>query len=334
MQAHCALRELLFTLLEQERLCVADVGGAGGPEPQWKGWENLCFFYTFDPDPRAQPWSTPSQNFPIGLWSQKSTQPIHLTAYPPASSLFKADSEVVETFQLNHLFKEIGTRNVKLDTVDKVLAEHRVDFLKIDAEGAELEILKGATRVLTQQCLGLQVEALFSPLRRNAPLFSELDTYVRYFDFELFQLQREHWIRKNRISTYDSTPQLIWGNVLYLLPKKLFLKRLKESATPEKLFAKYILILLAYKLYDYAYELCEAFSSPHSEKIKELLCSLPQSKKALLPLFLSLLTGSTKYLLSFSPSSKADRRHYLKRKLRELGKTCLYLAKNDFALYD
>lgn len=334
IQAIRPLHDLLLALLGEERLYIVDVGATGGPECRWKGGEKLCFFYTFDPDPRALPWSSPSQNFPTGLWSHRGTQQIHLATYPPATSLFKPNFDLLDAFQAASLLQEMGTRSIDLDTLDHVLAHKPVDFIKIDAEGAELEIMKGGLHILSQQCLGVQLEALFCPFRRNAPTFSDLDIYLRQLDFHLFHLEREHWIRKNKISTLNSAPQLIWGNVLYLLSKKAFLKRVMESELPGKLFAKYILILLAYRLYDYAYEICEALPSPAAEKIKHCLQSLPQSKKVLFPILLSLLIGSGKYALSFSKPSKQHRRNYLIRKIRELGHCCLYLGKNDFALYD
>ncbi|MBS0623578.1 MAG: hypothetical protein JSS62_03050 [Verrucomicrobia bacterium] len=56
---------------------------------------------------------------------------------------------------------------------------------------------------------------------------------MRQAGFQLFQLEREHWIRKNNIATFDSSPQLIWANALYLLPKQVFLQRLKLSKHPK-----------------------------------------------------------------------------------------------------
>lgn len=45
-----------------------------------------------------------------------------------------------------------GTENVRTDTLDNIISKfnvHKVDFLKIDVEGAESEALKGAKRVLS-----------------------------------------------------------------------------------------------------------------------------------------------------------------------------------------
>ena len=328
------MQKLIQSLLGEEKLNIVDVGSTGGPELRWRKWENACFFYTFDPDPRAQSWSSTSKNFPVGLWSHRCSQTIHLASYPPASSLFKPNQEFLSAFSVQSAMQEVGTKKIELHTLDQILNGHPIDFLKIDAEGAELEILKGATHTLNQQCLGMQLEALFCPIRQNAPSFNDLDTFAKNFDLQLFHIQREHWMRKNKISAYVSNPQLIWGNVLYLLPKRIFLKKLKQSDNPKLLLGKYLLILLAYNLFDYAYELCEEVSFEETEKLKEVLQGLSLSKKEVVKLVFSLLVGAGKYGLCFSTKSKQNRLSYLKRKVRDLGTLCLYLGKNDFALYD
>ena len=55
--------------------------------------------------------------------------------------------------------------------------------VKIDTEGSELEILKGATKSL-QHILGLEVECEFFKLREKQPLFSEIQKFLENYDFE------------------------------------------------------------------------------------------------------------------------------------------------------
>jgi hypothetical protein len=122
--------------------------------------------------------------------------------------------------------------------------------------------------------------------------------------------------------------------VLYLLPKKSFLKRLAQSSNPRYLFGKYILILLAYHLYDYAYELCEEADLEAAHELKKLLHTLSISKKQLMRLIVSLFIGAGKYALAFSKKTRQHRLDYLVRKTRQIGNACLYLGKNEYALYD
>ena len=54
----------------------------------------------------------------------------------------------------------------------------RVDFIKLDTQGSELDILHGAGSLL-DNCSGLQLEVMFSPLYEGQPLFADVDAYLR-----------------------------------------------------------------------------------------------------------------------------------------------------------
>jgi FkbM family methyltransferase len=67
-------------------------------------------------------------------------------------------------------------------TLDAVTAsvsgfETGVDFIKLDVQGYELEILKGATRTLAQ-CQAVLMEASFLPINEGCPLIYEVMTFM------------------------------------------------------------------------------------------------------------------------------------------------------------
>lgn len=326
--------ELLSQLLGEQKLYIADVGSSGGPEERWKSFLDLCYFYTFDPDPRAAKWDTPSNHFPLGLWSKPERKMLCLKQYPPASSFFEYDDKELKSFGFLEFFKTVGKQEIAVDCLDNILQQHPLDFLKIDAEGAELEILKGAEKVLDRGVLGLQIEVFFMPARHRAPSFGEIESFLQQKGFFVYKLQREHWLRKNRLYSHKSSPQLIWANALFLPSKSKFLAILESKREKEReiFLAKFIMILLGYKIYDFAYELAE-------ENGKEDLCQLISEMLKTSPflpikLVISLLVGLGKYCITFSNQKKARRVSYLKRKMREFGSFCLSLGKHDYALYD
>lgn len=332
------MKTVLADALGKEKLFVADVGATGGPEERWKKWLHHCHFYTFDPDPRAKEWSSSATNFPLGLWSEPCEKKLYLMKYPQASSLFEINHEALDCFLNAPLHNQVGSESIQLDTIDRLLNNSPIDFLKIDAEGSELEILKGGSHALQEKCLGLQIEVAFCRRHKGAPLFSDLDPLIREHQFELFQLQREHWIRKNNLFSLDASYQLIWGNALYLLSKRAFLKRLKMTSSPEILLAKYALILLTYRLYDYLYEICEdPFISQLGLALRLKQGLIKQSgvpKRTVCHLFLSLFLGYGKYLFSFSKKRKGRRFNYLRRRIRQIGYACNRLGRSAFAVYD
>ena len=58
-------------------------------------------------------------------------------------------------------------------------------FLKIDAQGAEYEILEGAQKFLDEDCLGLHLELFTIPLYKGIRLLPQVEDYLSGLGFEL-----------------------------------------------------------------------------------------------------------------------------------------------------
>jgi hypothetical protein len=72
--------------------------------------------------------------------------------------------------------------------LDSLFAGCEVHFLKLDVEGAEYELLKGARSQLHTNVLGVRSEVLFAPVYQGAPLFGELHRMMLDNGFELLNL--------------------------------------------------------------------------------------------------------------------------------------------------
>ena len=90
------------------------------------------------------------------------------------------------------------------------------DFLKLDTQGSELDILHGADRILRTHVLGVQVEVEFAPMYIGQPLFADVDTFLRGFGFVLFDLSRYRVRRPTVAKEVPTRGQLLWGHALYL----------------------------------------------------------------------------------------------------------------------
>ena len=102
--------------------------------------------HAFEPDPSA--FACLSHNlrqFPnaigykLALWSERTTLSFFKATDQADSSFYKPDSQIQEVIELEAW---------RLDDVTEIAALERIDFLKIDGEGAEPEILQGATETL------------------------------------------------------------------------------------------------------------------------------------------------------------------------------------------
>lgn len=248
--------------LVADPLTIVDVGAVFGPDPRWiQLGERTCRFLTFEPDARSL--ETHSDNGPFqmlalstALGNEQGRKTLHLTVGPFASSLYPPNKAVLGQYGPWPWHESAGTDEVSVDRLDTCLADRpdwTPDFIKTDVEGADLDVLKGAEKALAG-ALGLQVEAAFVERNVGAPLFADIDIFLRTRGFTLFQLIREHWVRGNKVIGPRSRPQLIWADVIYFRDSAELLARLAAApeAKREALLVKFVALLLVHGYHDYA----------------------------------------------------------------------------------
>ena len=113
--------------------------------------------------------------------------------------------------------KEIGekTEVVKIETLDEICQSEGVsyiDVLKIDTEGFDIEVLKGATSMLKNNKITfIQVEAGMNPHNKlHVPLQQFVD-FLAAYGYVLFGVYEQHleWTGEQRLSF--SNPVFISG---------------------------------------------------------------------------------------------------------------------------
>jgi len=180
-------------------LVVVDIGCRWGFAERFLKSDGRVRVYGFDPD-RAEcarleaiyaersPGSVTL--VPLALAGQAGRRRLHLTREPACSSLFEPDPALTSTHPSLDCARLVGSEEVetvRLDDWARDAEVGRIDYLKLDTQGSELEILQGAERVLAQvRCL--QVEVEFNPIYRGQPIFSDVDGYLRAQDFVLWRL--------------------------------------------------------------------------------------------------------------------------------------------------
>jgi len=81
-------------------------------------------------------------------------------------------------------------RRVPIRTLDSVANDmncHDVEGLKLDVQGAELEVLKGAAETL-RRCQVVQVEVSFRKVYENAPLAHDIIVFFAHQGFRIFDI--------------------------------------------------------------------------------------------------------------------------------------------------
>ncbi len=325
----------LHSLAKDTTITIIDVGSTGGPDPKWRALQPVCQFITFDPDPRAKSGKWKVTNYPIGLWSSACKKSLNLAEFPPASSLFSYHSSNLSSFLNASCHQILDTQTIQLDTLDHVL-QQQLDVLKIDAEGAELEILKGVKKHLIESCFVIEVEVSFLERHCGAPLFHQINEFLREYNFDLIHLQREHWIRKNGLCRLYSSPQLIWGNATYIISKEVLFKRLKKSDNPHLELKKCLAILLTYHFHDYALEICHdaqknnLITSSQMKILQQLIQQTCLSNGGyLIRLLLNIFIGCIGAAICFpNKSFRLKFLEYLHSRVRELGQAFLFFSRS------
>lgn len=94
---------------------------------------------------------------------------------------------------------------VPITTLDNWAREHnipRVDLLKVDAQGYDLEVLKGATSLLAAGVRAINCECQFAPEYQGCASFSQIDTFLVEHGYALHQLHEVHERGNEQQTTY------------------------------------------------------------------------------------------------------------------------------------
>ncbi len=103
------------------------------------------------------------QTFRCGLYDENKKIKLRVYSYQDASSILPIPKEMIDQGK-----KEIGQETItvyRLDDVVKKLKIKKIDFLKIDVEGVEKEVIEGGIKTIRNKVENIFIEML--PLRKS-----------------------------------------------------------------------------------------------------------------------------------------------------------------------
>jgi FkbM family methyltransferase len=199
------------------------------------------------------------KHIPIALSNSSGECPLYVTKHPMCSSLYPPNEPYLKRFkglpELVNLDFYVEIETTTLDAFCEEEGIEEVDFLQIDVQGADLNVLQGASKLLNRTVLAIQIEVEFSHLYRNQPLFADVDTFLRNERFTLFDLpcSYRHRYLLNQKSPTHPHGQILWGDAFYL--RDLISEEFRgKTEKPEQIF-KLACIADVMGFYDYAVEL-------------------------------------------------------------------------------
>lgn len=173
----------------------------------------------------------------------------HECNFPMTSSFFEPNHDLLTKFQnLSELTQVVKKQHVKTKRLDDIPDALDADYLKIDVQGAEVEVFEGAPRTL-DNVMAIHTEVCFVPLYINQPLFAEVDISLRAAGFIFHKF---HGIagRTFKPLVANNNPnaalsQQLWGDAIYV---KNFLNL--EKFPPEKILKFAVIMHDVYRSYD------------------------------------------------------------------------------------
>jgi len=222
-------------------LAVVDVGCRWGFADAWEDLGDQCEIVGFEPDTvesqrlrehyRERPWV---RIVPHALGAAPGGATLHITREPACSSLYPPIDEVVDRHPRLEPQREVKSEAIDLITLDGWCAENafeNVDFIKLDTQGSELDILRGAQQTLESVSI-VQTEVEFNPMYEGQPLFGDIDRFLRDRGFVLWHFDnlshhRQHGSRvslRPAYQVYDfdgarfthRSGQLFWADAVFV----------------------------------------------------------------------------------------------------------------------
>ena len=248
-------------------LTYIDIGAMGGVSLYWKKLEKYCRMVAFEPDDRefSRLKSGKAVTYlPYVLYHSSQPLRFYVSRDSGKSSVYPPNAAVLKDFPDTgryEIVREVDFPKEKVKTLDEALQGAGIkdaDFIKIDTQGSELDILKGAASSLNRLC-GIELEVEFVALYRGQALFRDIDAFLDAHGFQLIDLRRALWKRKS-FTDYIGRGQLVFADALYLRKAEVLLNALAletdQGAAAGKI-AKAIVVAMVYRLPDYAVDLLD-----------------------------------------------------------------------------
>ncbi len=248
----------------ENKITVFDIGAIGGLQWPWSKIDNFFLDCTFfepqlnkEIDRHLYGKNAKIINEP--LWNENTKKTLYINKGEQTSSLYKPNINFLKYFPDYDRFKKKQEIELYCTTINSLFERNLVkdvDFIKIDIQGSELNVLKGGGEYLSENLVALEIEVEFSEIYDGQPLFSEVDAYIRKkLNLSLWDLDHRYFkYKEGKNKNINIKGQLIYADALYFRPLK-DLKNWLSKFTAQKSKNKLLSLLvcvIAYGYYDYA----------------------------------------------------------------------------------
>ena len=164
--------------------------------------------------------AAPGQKFLPYFVGDGGRHRFHECNFPMTSSLLPPNTPLLEKFQnLENLTQVVSVQEVETTRLDDLEEVRGTDLLKVDVQGGELLVYRGAERTL-REALVVHTEVEFVPLYEGQPLFGDIDQHLRArgFCFHRFHAVSGRTLKPLVYQGNINEPmsQMLWGDAIYV----------------------------------------------------------------------------------------------------------------------
>ena len=276
-----------FVKIQKSPIYIVDVGARSGLE------DNLLFvaensetkILAFEPEPieYSRLLSSKPPNLTLlntALFSRSGNITLYVTKDPGLTSVYKPKFDFLKSIETETAYKdytidkEIKFVTSTLDYEAKNNQFSQADFIKLDTEGSEVDILLGAEELLRSSVIGVESEISYVQLREDQLTFSTMLDFLSKIDFHIFDVRNRHQKRPIGQTFGKRKGQLIYCDALFFKTieglEKILAELNSEDQKRDKIFNALILVT-SYGYYDYAFEIFTKFGALFSESDKDMI---------------------------------------------------------------
>ncbi len=260
--------------LSRMPLGFIDVGARGGAHDVVDPIADITAVLGFEPDVAEchrlmsipavyQPWAK-FELVPVAVADKVDEATLHLLSANTNHSLLPPNSVFTQRYNMVK-WLEIGKEKLNTDLMDNVVFSEKYintyfgEFIKLDTQGTEYEVLKGSSRTLDERTVAIVTEVAFCELYQGQKLFSEVEMLLRSHGFSFYGFSKFHGrscklLDKNNQTTAERAfyaDAVFFKDPLSRLPNS-------QNLSTRSIYALYTCaLLLGY--YDFALELASKY---------------------------------------------------------------------------
>ena len=243
------------------KLSLLDVGARGGIGYPWNtANKDSLNIILAEPDPQEIELLKKNhvgEILPHALWSNENELILNINNSEGTSSILESNMDFLKKFDNSDRFKTKNKIKKLTKTIDELSLQGKIsdiDFIKIDTQGGELNVLEGGINYLKDNLVGLETEIEFVEIYKNQPLFSDVETFIRQnLGLELWDIRKTYWKYSQSHYKNPTKGRLIFGDALFLRPITTLEKWLNEMEINKAKTKIQMLIIstIAYGYLDY-----------------------------------------------------------------------------------